>query len=53
MKQFSGVVQAIQQHWQSSLQRLLTFAAKGIIRQLPVDNVMQQKGSFSITGKRK
>jgi len=45
-EQFSGVVRAIQKHWQSfvqpSLQQSATaFAAKGIIQS--ASNVMQQK----------
>jgi len=47
--QFSGVVRAIQKHWQFSLQR------RGCVRckmdHSVSNNVMQQKGSFSTPGK--
>jgi len=50
-EQFSGVVRAIQMHWQFSLQRSLQRRCK---RDLSIaNNVMQQKESFSMPGERK
>ena len=50
-RQFWGFVQAIQKHWQSSLHRSLQRRCER--NNSVANNVMQQKGSFSMPGKRK
>jgi len=47
-----GVVRAIQKHWQSSLSRRCRVGCKRDNNSI-ANNVMQQKGSFSMPGKRK
>ena len=53
--QFSGVVLAIQKHWQSLLLRSLQrrFGVRCKRDHSFADNVMQQKGSLSMPGRRK
>jgi len=51
--QFSGVIRAIQKHWQTLLQQLLLLRCDILCKtdHSVANNLIQQKGSFSISGK--